>query len=1267
ERFNDLLRHVHIMDFPCESKSKVRQTRAKAVVYKVGTSSSTPAISSDIAELKDMVKALLLDKKNQSPAPTPSTTPAPVKAVEPNCSKQGTKVTKDQVQTPSSQYTAPIQPSVIQSESQALVFEPVVTPVSAPMPNLKPSIPYPSRRDNEKRPLIGNKEKLNEMARTPMNEHCSVVILNKLPRKLGDPGKFLIPSEFPGMDECLALADLGASINLMPFFVWEALSLPELTPTCMTLELADRSISKPIGIAKDVSFKTSRALIDVHKGELTLRIGKEAITYNLDQTVRYSANYEQMTANKIDVICEIYSQEVLGFSDVTTSGSPTPDDDLIVSTTSTTLTSFGDSDFLLFEEADAFLGLEDDPDSPKINPFYYDPEGDILLLEAILNSKPLPPLPNHEHYLPSYKKELKVCEAKTVKSSVDEPPEVELKDLPPHLEYASLEGDNKLPAIIAKELGDEEKAALIKVLKSHKRAIAWKLSDIQAKVMAIEESKDLSSLSLDELIENLKVHKMIIKKDSEIVKAKKRETLALKAKKKSSDEESSTSGSKDEECAMVVRDFKKFFKRRGRLVRQPLNDKKTFQRSRANKNGKSNRKCFRCEDPNHRIGERLKPPRDKNQRDFFRDFTYQADNREISSARKEHMPYPRFTKVIINHFISKDKTISMRNKIKLHTIHDESLLGTLKFVSKTQDYQQYGALMLDDMINQDVKDSEAYKTYYDFATGTVPPKKARKYKKVASPSRKLSNVKEAEPVKKGKRVNRPAKKSTTTPTAGVAIRDTPGVSVSKKKAPAKSDRSKGIQILFDLALWKAAQLKEATKRSKKDFHISQANGSGDGTDLKSGVPNEKQRKTSGDSEDDNDDDNDDYSKGDDDKADSDNDGNSDADDNERTNSDDNDDENPSFTLKDYDEEEHDDEYESDDDNENVFEEEVDDLYKDMDVRSLGVGHEKEREGVEEMTDDDQMVSQAKSYEQVIEDAHVTLTSSQKTESLKQISSVSSDFASKFLIFDNVSPMIDEVASMMNIFLPCLDLIKESLPWKELSQHKQADHSTQLMESVKSQLPTMVDDLLSTRIRYATRIALESYTKDFEKKAQEERKLYIDVVEKSLKDIIKDEVKSILPQILPKEVSDFATPMIQSTINESLENVFLAKSSSQPKSTYEAVESLTEFELKKILLDKMERSKSYKAAPEHKQLYEGLVKSYNLDKDLFLSYGNTYSLKRDREDKDKDENPSAGSDRWLKKQKMSKDAEPPKGSKLKEYKISSSKGTKSQPKSSGKSV
>ncbi|GJV30289.1 retrovirus-related pol polyprotein from transposon TNT 1-94 [Tanacetum coccineum] len=139
----------------------------------------------------------------------------------------------------------------------------------------------------------------------------------------------------------------------------------------------------------------------------------------------------------------------------------------------------------------------------------------------------------------------------------------------------------------------------------------------RAKVTAIEESKDLTSLSLDELIENLKVHELIFKKDSEIVKGKvKRKSLALNAKKESSDEESSTSRSEDKEYAMTVRDFKKFLKIRGRFVRQPRNDKKTFQRSRDDKNDKSDRKCFRCREPNHLIIECPKPPRDKNQMAF---------------------------------------------------------------------------------------------------------------------------------------------------------------------------------------------------------------------------------------------------------------------------------------------------------------------------------------------------------------------------------------------------------------------------------------------------------------------------------------------------------------------------------------------------------------------------------------------------------------------------------------------------------------------------
>ncbi|GJU57874.1 reverse transcriptase domain-containing protein, partial [Tanacetum coccineum] len=370
--------------------------------------------------------------------------------------------------------------------------------------------------------LIGIKEKLSEMARTPLNKHCSAVILNKLPKKLGDPGKFLIPCDFPGMDECLALADLGASINLMPLSVCKKLSLPELTPTLVDFD-ADPRVPLILGRS---FLKTGRALIDVYKGELTLRVGKEAVTFNLDQTLRYSANYNDMTANQINVIdmaCEEYSQEVLGFSDVIASGNPTPYNDPIVSTSSPTLTPFKDSDFLL-EEVDAFLALEDDPTSSEVDHSYYNSEGDILLLEAFLNDDPSLPPPTQGNYFPEIRKELKICEAKNDKSSIDKPPEVELKDLPPHLEYAFLEGDYKLPVIIAKDLSVEEKAALIMVLKSHKRAIAWKLSDIKGinpefythKILMEEDYKPAVQHQIQV---NLKIHDVIKKEVEKLLDA----------------------------------------------------------------------------------------------------------------------------------------------------------------------------------------------------------------------------------------------------------------------------------------------------------------------------------------------------------------------------------------------------------------------------------------------------------------------------------------------------------------------------------------------------------------------------------------------------------------------------------------------------------------------------------------------------------------------------------------------------------------------------
>nr|GEX88302.1 reverse transcriptase domain-containing protein [Tanacetum cinerariifolium] len=443
-----------------------------------------------------MVRALLLDKKNQSSAPAPSLTPAPVKEVEPNCvscggthsyqncpatsgnvyrdniqeyvsqaaatnynqgntgfrpqivSNQirppGTEVTKGQVQTSSSQSTAPVQPSVIQSETQTPISEPVVAPVSVLMPNLKSSIPYPSRSDNERhrdqaneqidkfyeifkdmsfeisftdalilmpkfastlKALIGNKEKLSEMARTSMNEHCSTVILNMLPRKLGDPGKFLIPCEFPRMDECLALPDLGASINLMSLSAAIAISC----------NLVQHSRTKHIDVRYHfIKEKVEKGIVELLFVGTEYQLADLFTKALLEERFKYLVRRLGMrclTPEELETL--EYSQEVLGFSDVIASGNLTPYYDPIFSTSSSTLTPFGDSDFLL-EEVDAFLALEDDATSPEVDQSYYDLEGDILLLKACLNDDPSLPPPTQGNYLPQVQKELKICKAKMI-------------------------------------------------------------------------------------------------------------------------------------------------------------------------------------------------------------------------------------------------------------------------------------------------------------------------------------------------------------------------------------------------------------------------------------------------------------------------------------------------------------------------------------------------------------------------------------------------------------------------------------------------------------------------------------------------------------------------------------------------------------------------------------------------------------------------------------------------------------------------------------
>nr|GFA18911.1 hypothetical protein [Tanacetum cinerariifolium] len=441
-----------------ENKSKVRYSRSKSNVSRVNTDSrdnNQPSTSGTLPS---------------------NTVPNPKGEMNSATTRSGLAYEGPHYNSPGS--TAQVQPSVVPTS----IPEPDV-----PRTQTKPTIPYPSSFADALllmpkfaltiKSLHANKDKLFELEKVPLNENCSAMLLKKLPEKLG---------------------------------IRKKLSLPELTLTRMTLEQADRSITHPKEVAEDVFVKvgkfhfltdfvvvdfeayprvslilgrsflrTGRALIDVYGEEITLRVNDESVTFNLNQTMRYSSTYDDNSVNRVDLIdiaCEEFMQDVLDLQYNPKSSSPTLVSDAsfsesdfkepIVKSSSPTLTSFGESDFFL-EEIKYFLN--DDSIPMGIENSVHDPEGDIFFLEKLLNEDPF--------QLPSMN--LKLAKESKAKSSVEKPPELELKELPSHLEYAFLEDSNKLSVIIAKNLKDVERDALINVLKSHKRAVVWKISDIK--------------------------------------------------------------------------------------------------------------------------------------------------------------------------------------------------------------------------------------------------------------------------------------------------------------------------------------------------------------------------------------------------------------------------------------------------------------------------------------------------------------------------------------------------------------------------------------------------------------------------------------------------------------------------------------------------------------------------------------------------------------------------------------------------------------------
>ncbi|GJX31119.1 hypothetical protein Tco_0240974 [Tanacetum coccineum] len=544
---------------------------------------------------------------------------------------------------------------------------------------------------------------------------------------------------------------------------------------------------------------------------------------------------------------------------------------------------------------------------------------------------------------------------------------------------------------------------------------------------------------------------------------------------------------------------------------------------------------------------------------LWEDLVYQVENK--NSKKNNDMCYPRFTKVIIDYFMLKDQSISRRNKMFWHTARDDPMFNTIRVISKHQDTQIYGSILPDEFINQEIKDFEAYKQYYAIASRAEPPKAKTKYKKKADGS------------------------------------DTS----SKPKLSASVPKAKGLETLSEVALSEHEQMKIATKRSKTQFHSSNASGSGDGADTQSEVPDEQQQKDDGDDEDD---DNDEHGLNDE-KDDADDDAKNDS---EETKSDDDGDDfvHPNLsTYKADDQEEEKEEEKADDDDEVSSDQKVstppDHEFTEEEENQKGDDYVKEGEQEdeeEEMYGDLNLNLERRDVEmtdaqtnQDMEDVHVTLTTEPPVVQ-QQSSSVSSDLVSKY-----INPSLDT----------CIDSI--------LNQNVQSPNLVNVLVSVAVVTPSSVTTIPQNPVP----IIQIQETSQFAEVVSSIPAIVDNYLASKMKDavdaIIKDQVKAQVSKILPK---------VEKYVIESLGAEVLVRSINKPQTSYTVAASISEFELKKILIDKIEENKSMNRSDIQKNLYNALIESYNSDKDIFSSYGDVVTFKRGRDDQDKDEDPSVGS-------------------------------------------
>ncbi|GJY89726.1 hypothetical protein Tco_0504922 [Tanacetum coccineum] len=556
------------------------------------------------------------------------------------------------------------------------------------------------------------------------------------------------------------------------------------------------------------------------------------------------------------------------------------------------------------------------------------------------------------------------------------------------------------------------------------------------------------------------------------------------------------------------------------------------------------------------------------------DFIYQVENKNVK--RSNEMYYPRFTKVIVNFFMTKDPSIPRRNMVNWHFSRDEPMFTMIKVVSRHEDTHLYGAIFPDELTNEAIKDSKSYREYYAIASGAEPPKRKASVKKKQAGSNKTKTPLTAT----GKRLK------TSTKAAKPA----------KQKQPAKMSKAKGLTVLSKAALTEAEQMKLATKRSLIQTHNSHASGLGadEGIGGKPGVPDvptygSDDEQISWKSSDEENDDEVGMNDDDDDNDDDDNNNNDNGqkydgqdnegqdNDNEQTDSDNDGDDfvHPKFSTH----------------NQEKRQDEEDNEEEGSYLRVQTPSHY-------ESTDDEENVPVSMTVEmppsssKTIPPPPVSLIQPLQKTPVSTPKIVPSTSLQNFPTFDSVFKFKDKVKALEDDF----------------SEFKQ----TNQFAAAVSSIPGIVDIKLRDE-------------------AQAENADFINKLDDNIKKIIKEQVKAQVKEQITKIL-----PRIEKTINEQLEAEILTRSSNEAKTSHVVAANFSELELKKILKDKMESNKSIHRSDHQKTLYKALVDAYESDKLILDTYGDTVTIKRCRDDQDEDKEPSAGSNRGSRRRRVGKE-------------------------------